>query len=146
VANLSDPPVRGSQLDQFIRFVEGCGERFLDKHVDAGLHERAGNRQVMHSGRGNGSGANFAVRSEHLIDGAEGAAIELAGNSICASEVRIDNTCKSNRLALFFKLTVDASVITSEDAHTDDSDGDRIVSLQERNSRMAGCQKGINRL
>jgi hypothetical protein len=96
---------------------------------------------MMDSRGSDGSGADFAVRGEHLLDGAEGAAAELARHCVGTVEIRIDHTYKSNRLALLFEFAVNAGVIASENTNTDYCDGNRIVSLQGKNSRMAGCQR-----
>jgi hypothetical protein len=72
------------------------------------------------------------VRSQHLLDRTESAAAELPRHRIGAVEIRIDHAHQSNRFALLLELLIDSGVVASEDAHTDHSDGNRIVSLQAR--------------
>lgn len=86
------------------------------------------------------------MRAQHLRDGTEGTAVELAGNGVGAIEIGIDNAYQSNRLALLFKFFVDASVIASEDTHAHHCDGNRIVRGQERVSlgQVAGEQRIVN--
>lgn len=89
--------------------------------------------------RGNGRGTDLAVRGEHLLDRAESAAAELAGDRIGALQNRINHSDEANRFALFFKFFVNAGMIASEDAYTNDCDRNRIVSLQ-RPLLAGGCQ------
>jgi hypothetical protein len=83
-------------------------------------------------GRGYRGGADFAVGGEHLVDGAEGAAAELAGYGIGAVEISIDHAYQSYGLALLLKFLVDAGVVASEDANAHHCDRYGTLSLQER--------------
>jgi hypothetical protein len=78
------------------------------------------------------------VRGEHLLDGAEGAASELAGDGVGAIEAGIDDADEADRFALLFEFFVNAGVVASEDAHANHCDGNRIIRWQG-NSLLAGC-------
>jgi hypothetical protein len=87
---------------------------------------------MMNGGRGHRRSPDFAVRGEHLFDGAKSAAAELSCDGVGPGEIGINHAHQPNRFSLLIEFTVDSGVIASEDAHTDDCDGDRIVRLQEK--------------
>ena len=96
---------------------------------------------MMDSRRRHGCRANFAVGGEHLLDRAERSASKLACHSIGTVKIGIDDAHQPNGFALLLEFSIDSGVVASEDAHTNYRDGDRIVSLQLRSSRLAGCQQ-----
>ena len=120
------------QLGEAVRLV-GVVDPNLDR-ADAVAREfgcRAfGSVEMMAGGRGDRRGADFAVRGEHLLDGIESAAAELAGHGVGAVEVGIDDADQPHGFAQLLELFVDAGVVASEDAYADDGHGNRIVSLQ----------------
>src|ERR1700728_3838740 len=69
---------------------------------------------------------------ENLVDGAEGAAAELAGNRIGAVEIRINHANQPHRFALLLEFPVNAGMVAPEDAHAYYCDRYGALSLQER--------------
>lgn len=69
-------------------------------------------------------------------------ALELARHGIRAIGVRVDDSQEPYGLSLQLKFFIDAGVIASKDAYTDDGDGNRIVRSQKTFS-MASCRKEI---
>ena len=124
MSDLRDAFVLGGEVDEFVGFVKRSCERLFDEDVDAGFHELARDMYVMNCGSGDRRCLQFAVRGEHLQDGAEGLAGKFAGDGICAGGVGIDDAEKADGLALLFEFFVDAGVVASEDACPDDGDGD----------------------
>jgi len=127
--------VSGRQPDKFVSLSESCGQRFLDQYIDARLHEIAGDCEMMNRGRGHGSSAKFTVGGDHLANRAEGAAAELAGDGISAVQIRIHNPHQAYRFTLLLEFSVNASMISSEDAHSHHGDRDLILGLQAGFSR-----------
>jgi hypothetical protein len=71
------------------------------------------------------------VRGQHLLDRAKSTTAELARHGVGTIEIRIDHAHQPNWFALLLQFLVDPGVVASENAHTHDSDGYRIVSVQE---------------
>jgi hypothetical protein len=90
---------------------------------------------MMCSGRRYRRGSDFAVSTEHLFRGPEGAAAKLAGHGIGAVQVRIYNPHQAYRFTLLLEFFVNASMISSENAHSYHGDRDLIVGLQAGFSR-----------
>ena len=78
---------------------------------------------------------DFAVSTEHLFHGPESAAAELAGHGIGAVQIRIYNPHQAYRFTLLPEFSVNASMISPEDAHSYHGDRDVIVGLQAGFSR-----------
>jgi hypothetical protein len=135
VPDLGNSFVDRGELDQFVGLGEGRSQWFLDQNVYARFHERAGDRKMMCGGRRNRRRPDFAVRTEHLFHGPEGAAAELAGHSSGAVQIRIDNPQQAYSFPLLLEFFVNASMISSEDAHSYHGDRDLIVGLQAGFSR-----------
>ena len=70
------------------------------------------------------------MRGEHLFHGPEGTASELAGHRIGAVQIRIYHPHQPYRLTLLLQFFVNASMISSEDAHSYHGDRDLSVGLQ----------------
>jgi hypothetical protein len=85
---------------------------------------------MMGSGRRYRRRPDFAVSGEHLFHGPEGTAAELAGHGIGAVQIRIYNPHQAYRLTLLLQFFVNASMISSEDAHSYHGDRDLSVGLQ----------------
>ena len=96
----------------------------------------------MQGGNCNGSGLQFAVRGEHLLDRTEALAPELTGYRVGATNIRIDHSQQAHGFALLFEFLVDSGMIASKNTHTHHGDGNRILRWQEKFS-MAGCRKEI---
>lgn len=62
---------------------------------------------------------HLAVRGEHLVDGAEGAATKLGSDRVGTGGIGIDHSNKADVAGLLERV-IDASVIASEGADTDD--------------------------
>ena len=90
---------------------------------------------MMCSGRRYRRRSDFAVSTEHLFHGPEGAAAEFAGHGIGAVQVRIYNPHQAYRFTLLLEFFVNASMISSEYAHSYHGDRDLIVGLQAGFSR-----------
>jgi hypothetical protein len=75
------------------------------------------------------------VSREHLCHRPEGAAAELAGDGISAVQIRIHNPHQAYRFTLLLEFSVNASMISSEDAHPYHGDRDLIVGWQAGFSR-----------
>ena len=90
---------------------------------------------MMCRGRRHRRRPDLAVSTEHLCHGPEGAAAELAGHPIGAVQVRIYNPHQAYRFPLLLEFFVNASMISSEDAHSYHGDRDLIVGLQAGFSR-----------
>jgi hypothetical protein len=97
---------------------------------------------VMHRGRCQGSGADFAVGGQHLANGAKAAAAELACHGIRTTQVGIDNSDQANGLTLLFEFLVNAGMIPSENAYAHDRDRNLFLRWQKKFS-MAGCRRGL---
>jgi hypothetical protein len=85
---------------------------------------------MMGSGRRYRRRPDFAVSGEHLFDGPEGTASELAGHGVGAVQIRIRNPHQAYRLTLLLQFFVNASVISSENARPYYGDRDLRVGLQ----------------
>ncbi len=119
-----------SQFDQLVGLGEGRSQGFLDQNVYARFHQHAGDRKMMGSGRRYRRRPDFAVSGEHLSDGPEGTASELAGHGVGAVQIRIRNPHQAYRLTLLLQFFVNASVISSENARSYHGDRDLRVGLQ----------------
>jgi len=126
--------VRG-ELHQFVGLGEARSQWFLDQNVYARFQERAGDRKMMCSGRRYRRRPDFAVSAEHLFHGPKGAAVELAGHGIGAVQIRIYNPHQTQRFTLLLEFFVNASMISSEDAHSYHGNRDLIIGLQAGFSR-----------
>src|SRR6202011_4051192 len=135
VPDLSNSFVVRGELDQFVGLGEGRSQWFLDQNVYARCHERAGDRKMVCGGRRYRCRPDFAVRTEHLFQGPEGAAAELAGHGIGAVQIRIYNPHQAYRFTLLLEFSVNASMISSEDAHSHHGDRDPILGWQAGFSR-----------
>ena len=82
---------------------------------------------MPHRGHGDRGGLHFAVRGDQLLDRAEGAAAEFAGDGVGARHVGIHHAHQADRLALLRQLVIDAGVVASEGAHADHGDVDEVV-------------------
>jgi hypothetical protein len=125
MTGLGDALALGGDAEEFIGFGERGGDGLFDEDVNAGFHEGAGDRQVEDGGHGDGRGLDFAVSGQELGDGAEGFAVELAGNGVGAGCIGIDDADQTDAAGLM-ELTIDAGVIASEGADADDGDVDGV--------------------
>jgi hypothetical protein len=122
MTDLGNPLAGFCFLDELIRLLQVCGDRFFDKHVDSRLHEPAGDIEVVHCGHGHRCGLKFTVCREQLIEGAERATAELASDGIGAGYVTIDYPEQANGFSLLLELFVDTRVIAAEGSHADNGD------------------------
>ena len=98
--------------------------------LSVGFHEAPGSAEVMDRGDRDGSGLDFVVRSDKLLDRAESATTEFVRDRIRPRCIRIDHAHQPYWRALLSKLVVDAGMVPSEDAHADDGDISEVLSGQ----------------
>src|ERR1700741_4881239 len=86
----------------------------------------------------NGSGLDFTVRGEQLVERSERSAVEFAGHCVGAGYISIDHAEQSQRLALLLEFFINAGVVTAEsaDSHHDDVDDTDWVQGEFPGSRL----------
>ena len=87
---------------------------------------------MIDGGDRDGSGLDFAMGGEQLVERSEGAAIEFAGHGIGARHIAIDHAQQAERLALLLELLVNAGVVAAEGADSHHGDVDDAGWIQER--------------
>jgi hypothetical protein len=123
MTGLGDALVLGGDAQQFVGFGERGGHGLFDEDVDASFHEGTVDIEMEDGGDGDGGGLHFAVGGQELRDGAEGFAVELAGNGIGARGIGIDHAYQTDAARLL-QLAIDAGVIMAESADADDGNVD----------------------
>jgi hypothetical protein len=142
VANLRNPLMLLRQIDDFPG-LSTCGrQRFFDQHIHSGLHQRAGDRQVLQRGNRDRGRLHLAVSGEELLKRSKRAASELAPHRVRAGHILVDNPEQAERFALLLQLFVDARVVAPERTHTNDRNVNKVPRMQEKVScgRLPPCR------
>jgi hypothetical protein len=105
------------QPDKFVGFGERGRERFFDKHIHAGLHQLAGNVQVLNGRNGNRGGVGLCL-AQKVIDAGEDASAELSGYGGRPPMVVVDDAEEVD-FTFGGQIAVDARVVAPEGANPD---------------------------
>ena len=80
---------------------------------------------------------------QELIDRSEAFALKLPGNGIGPRGIRIDDANQADGDTFFGKLLIDARVIASEGANSDNSDLDQIIRGQNDPPRQVAAKSRL---
>jgi hypothetical protein len=82
---------------------------------------------MMDSGNCNGGSLDVDTRSHQLLDGTKRTTSEFFCNCVGACGIFIDYADEFNGIEFAGKLVIDAGMVASECAYTDDGNGNGIV-------------------
>ena len=132
VSDLQDALFSAGQIDQGVGFLDGGGDGFFDEQVDARMEEFCGNLGVRRRGHADGGGVDVEAaameRVEACLDGRKDGSVPLLAQAGGEGGVALDDGCEfDGNGGGGGELAIDAQVIESEGAGSDDRDVQCVV-------------------